>query len=217
LPALVRELNGNYLEIEEPVRGVNYYIGADVSTGRAKDSSAFDIMNKKGEEQGFYKGKMDTRAYAKFLMEKGKRWNNAVLAPETNDIGLAVVNLLQEYGYPNIYHFTKLVKETGQRRPKVEKVPGWLTTEKTRPIIIDELETDIRNNTVSLVNPFFTGEAYTFIYDDQNRPVAMGKGNRMNDDELNDDSFFTDDSIIAECITNHIRKDKVNDVVVAPN
>lgn len=215
--ALVREHNGNYLEVEEPVRGVNYYMGGDVSTGRARDTSAFSIMNRKGEEQGFFKGKMDTRAYAKFMMEKGKRWNKAMLAPETNDIGLAVVNLMQEYGYPNIYHFTKFVKEKGQRKPKVEKIPGWLTTEKTRPIIIDELETDIRTNAVSIVNPFFTGEAYTFIYDDQNRPIAMGKGNKMDDDELNDDDFFTDDAIIAECITNHIRKDRTNDVVVAPN
>ena len=67
-------------------------------------------------------------------------------------------------------------------------------------------------------NKFFIQEAYTFIYDERNRPVAMGKHSRGSDEEdiLDDENTYTDDSILAESITNFIRKGKVTTAVVAP-
>jgi hypothetical protein len=46
----------------------------------------------------------------------------------------------------------------------------------------------------------------------------MGKHSRGTEDEdiLDDENTYTDDSILAESITNYIRKGKVTSVVVAP-
>lgn len=211
-------LNGNLVQVKLPVKGEKYFIGEDVATGRARDYSAFSIMNKAGEEVAYYKGKIPVGKFADLSMEWGKRYNNAVLAPESNDIGLAVTTKIQESGYPHLFYTTKFLKEKGEKRPKKSKVPGWYTDKKTRPIIIDELEEDIREDNVLITNKFFIQEAYTFIYDERNRPVAMGKHSRGTEEEdiLDDENTYTDDSILAESITNFIRKGKITTTVVAP-
>lgn len=214
-----QEQNGNLIILRLPKPGELCYIGADVATGRSRDYSAFSVMNRKGEELAYYKGKIGIPQFADLLMRKGKQFNNAVLSPESNDIGLAVTTKIQEHGYPNLFYTTKFLKEKGEAKPKKSKIPGWYTDSKTRPIIIDELENDIRNDLVEIYNKFFVQEAYTFIYDERNRPVAMGKSSRGSDidDILDDDeNTYTDDSILSEAITNFVRKGKVASIVVAP-
>mgnify|MGYP004444911163 FL=1 len=190
--------------------GERCFIGADVAIGRANDYSAFSVMNRYGEELAYFRGKINPSKYANLLMHTGKRFNNALIAPESNDIGLAVTSKIQDHGYPNLYYAKKLLKKKGKSKPEVEDIPGWYTTTSTRPIIIDELEEDIRFDQVNICNKFFVDESYTFIFDSRNRPVAMGK-DRANDDNIyDDDAVYTDDCIMAEAITNYIRKGKKN-------
>lgn len=190
--------------------GERCFIGADVAIGRANDYSAFSVMNRYGEELAYFRGKINPSKYANLLMHTGKRFNNALIAPESNDIGLAVTSKIQDHGYPNLYYAKKLLKKKGKSKPEVEDIPGWYTTTSTRPIIIDELEEDIRFDQVNICNKFFVDESYTFIFDSRNRPVAMGK-DKANDDNIYDgDAVYTDDCIMAEAITNYIRKGKKN-------
>lgn len=209
--------NGALRLFEEPMKGYYYFIGADIATGRSRDYSAFSIMDRDGNEVGCFKGKISVDKFADLLMELGRKFNNAVLAPEVNDVGLAVVSLIQKANYPNLYYSQQLLKEKGKKNPKIENVPGWLTTSKNRPVIIDQLEADIRNDDVEIKDPFFVQEAYTFIYDESNRPVALGKNRKSSggEEELEDETY-TDDSIMAKAITNHIRKGKHKTVIVAP-
>ena len=99
----------------------------------------------------------------------------------------------------------------------MDKTPGWLTTAKNRSVIIEGLEEDIRNNVVTIKDPFFVQEAYTFIYDSLGRPVAMGK-HRSNSSSVEEDletDVYADDDILGKAICNHIRKGKTN-VIVQP-
>jgi len=207
--------NGCLRIFRRPKAGVRFFIGADIATGRGRDYSAFTIMDSKGEEYAVFKGRVPIEKFTEILNEYGRYYNNALLAPEANDIGLSVVIGLQQLYYPNLYYSNKMVKEKGSSKPKEQKIPGWLTHSGNRSIIIDELEADIRNDTIIVKDKFFCDEAYTFIYDNMNRPVAMGKGGSKDDDEA-DDTTFTDDSILAKAITNHIRKTRDNSVVVVP-
>lgn len=214
---VIRKLNGNLLIFEPPKKGEKYSLGADIATGRSRDYSTFSIMDKRGDEKACFKGKIPPDRFADLIMKMGKDYNFAKLAPEGNDIGLAVVSRCQTEGYRNLYYTTRILKEKGEKKPKQEKIPGWLTTTKNRPVIIDELETDIRNDSINIKNPFFVSEAYTFIYDERNKPVAMGKEKKRGaQDEDLEDTSFSDDSIIGECITNFVRKGKINSVIVAP-
>jgi len=210
-------MGGQIRIFDAPRKKSEYYIGSDVSTGRSRDFSSFTIMDRLGEEVGCGKMKISTDKLADLLNELGRTYNNALVAPESNDIGLAVTNKLQSLNYPNLYYSTKILKEKGKRTPKKEKVPGWLTTSRNRPVIIDELEQDIRNDDIIVKDPFFTREAYTFIYDETNKPIALGKNKRSSGDsgEL-DEVSYTDDAIIGKAITNFIRKGKRTNVVIAP-
>lgn len=212
-----RKMNGSLLIFKKAPKHVRFWIGADIASGRSRDYSTFSIMDRYGEEYACFKGKIPPDRFADLLMRMGKDYNFATIAPEGNDIGLSTVHRIQNEGYPKLYYTVRLLKEKGEKKPKQEKIPGWLTTSKNRPVILDELETDIRNDEVTIKNPFFVSEAYTFIYDERNRPVAMGKEKKRGaqDEELEDTSF-SDDAIFGESITNFVRKGKVNSVVVAP-
>lgn len=99
----------------------------------------------------------------------------------------------------------------------MDQSPGWLTTQKNRSVIIENLEEDIRNDNVIIKDPFFVQEAYTFIYDGLGRPVAMGK-HRANNSAVDVDlegDVYSDDDIFGKAICNHIRKGKTN-VIVQP-
>ena len=215
-PIIKRRYNGQYLQFNEPEPDKDYFIGADVATGRATDYSSFTCMDKVGEEQAVYKGRMSVDKYARLLGDTGQLFNWATLAPESNDVGLAVTSMLQAEGYPKLYYFQKMVKKRGKTRPEVDTAPGWLTTSKNRPVIIDGLESDIRNDVITCKDPFFVYEAKTFIYDSLGRPVAMGKhkANREGDDSLSEDTY-ADDDIMGKAICNHIRKGKQN-IIIQP-
>lgn len=215
-PIIKRRYNGQYLQFLEPEDDKEYFIGADVATGRASDYSAFTCMDKYGEEQAVYKGRMSVDKYAILLGDTGRLFNYATLAPESNDVGLAVTMALQTEGYPNLYYYQKLIRKKGKSRPEVDKSPGWLTVNKNRPVIIDGLESDIRNDSVVVKDPFFIHESKTFIYDSLGRPVAMGKhkANSEGEDGLESD-VYADDSIMGKAITNHIRKGK-KQVIIQP-
>lgn len=210
-----QRFNGQLKIFEKPITGKHYFIGADVATGRAQDYSAFSIMDRDGDEVGCFKGKISTRKLSELLNEWGRKYNNALVAPESNDIGLAVTSDLQEMGYPNLYYSTKILRKKGKNKPETEDIPGWLTTSKNRPVIIDELEQDVREDNVLIRDPFFVQEAYTFIYDASNRPVALGK-HRKNKDSDEEGLTYTDDAIMAKAITNFIRKGKIKSTVVPP-
>jgi hypothetical protein len=223
-PIIRKRLNGQYLQFLEPQPGELYAIGADVATGRNVDYSAFTVMAKGGEEAACFKGRIPINQFGKVLGDVGERFNYALLAPETNDVGIAVTKELQDEGYPNLYHYSKILKAKHQRGKKtkrgaeIEKFPGWLTTTANRSLIIEGLETDIREDAVIIKDPFFVSEAYTFIYDLQGRPVALGKRkNKTASADLDlDGETYSDDSIFGKAITNHIRKTPDIQTVVAP-
>lgn len=216
-PVLKKRFNGQYRQFCEPEDNKEYFIGADVSTGRATDYSAFTCMDKAGEEQAVFKGRLSVDKYARLLGDTGQLFNFATLAPESNDVGLAVTSKLQDEGYPKLYYYQKMLKKKGKSRPEMDKSPGWLTTQKNRSVIVEGLEQDIREDNITCKDPFFVQEAYTFIYDGLGRPVAMGK-HRANNSTVDVDlegDVYSDDSIFGKAICNHIRKGKTN-VIVQP-
>lgn len=216
-PVIKKRFNGQYRQYLEPDRSKEYFIGADVATGRSNDYSSFTCMDKSGEEQVVYKGRLSVDKYARLLGDTGQLFNYAVIAPESNDVGLAVTTILQNEGYPNLYYYQKLLKKKGKSRPEVDKSPGWLTTNRNRSVIIEALERDIREENIIVKDPFFVQEAYTFIYDSLGRPVAMGKHKNQTstvDIDLEGEAY-SDDDIFGKAICNHIRKGN-SQIIIQP-
>lgn len=217
-PVLVSRLKGQYREFCEPDPNKQYFLGADCSTGRGTDYSAFTLMDRPGEEVAVYKGRIPLNKYARFIGDVGEKFNFALVAPETNDVGMTVTTILQDEGYPNLYYSRKLLKKRRKPNPEVEKIPGWITTTKNRSLIIENLEKDIREENIIVKDPFFVQEAYTFIYDGTGRPIARGK-HRMNNSSMDLDlegETYSDDSIFGKAITNYIRGHSSSNEVVLP-
>lgn len=208
------KLEGNLRIFNKPLRNGRYTIGADISSGRARDYSALSVMDSKGEEVAAFKGKISPRRMAKLMMSLGKAYNQAILAPEANEVGHGTLSIIQDAGYPNLYYSESILRERGEKRSKKKKIPGWMTTSKTRPLIINELEDDIRNEAIIIKSPYFVNEAYTFIYNDQNKPIAMGK--KGSNTYASDGNIYHDDSIMATAITNHVRKIKRKSPIILP-
>lgn len=209
-------MNGQLYVREDAVPGDEYFIGADVSTGRAKDYSTFSIMNQDGREVAFFKGKVSPSRLARLLGEYGMKYNRAMVGNESNDIGLATTEKLQADGYPNLYYSRKVLRKKGESRKQVELIPGWYTNLKTRPLMINKLEEDMRQGNLELCNKFFCREAYTFIYDSTNRPVAMGKDKKAKEGSDLENETYTDDSIIGESITNYMRSIRRKGGIILP-
>lgn len=200
-----------------------YAIGADISTGRSRDYTALAVFDHEGEEVASLKQKIAINEAAYILQKLGYIYNNAVVAPESNDIGLGVATKMQEDEYPNLYYSVKMlrkkVKKRGKQletRPEEQQIPGWYTTSKNRPVIIAELEEDIRLEDIIIKDPQFVDEAYTFVYDDRNRPVALGKNSDTSGESVLQEDTYTDDDIMGTAIGNHVRKVRQSGLIMLP-
>jgi len=213
----IRNFGDNLQIFDKPDPKRKYTISADISTGRARDYTALTLIDDLGEEAGCFKGKIPINEASALMMALGNIYNRARLAPESNDVGLGVAEDIQQKNYNNLYYSVKLLREKGKKKPREEKIPGWYTTSKNRPLILAELEEDIRLGNIIIKDRYFVQEAYTFIYDDKNKPIAMGKGKGPNEGEsLDDVDEYHDDAILAKAIGNHVRKIRMKGLIILP-
>jgi len=122
---------------EEPRRGTAYLISADVSEGlEIGDFDSADVIDHlTGIQVAHFHGKMSPFEYAQFLYYLGMRYNGAWICPERNNHGLSVVQELIRLEYENIY-----VEVIVEPPNKPRKRFGWLTTEKSRALVLDNLK-----------------------------------------------------------------------------
>ncbi len=194
----------------EKTRNLIFTIGADVATGRSRDYSTFSIMDQYGKEYACYKGKIHIGKFAHLLMKWGYKYGTAWLAPEVNAIGEGVTQVIQENHYPNLYNSVKKAMKLDEFERGESLIQGWITTGKSRHEIITGMDEDLTDDLIEMNNPFFVQEAYNFIYNENGKPIALGKqmsiGRAASMYEDKEGPSYNDDSILAACITNEVRK-----------
>lgn len=215
-PLIETRENGLLRVFKRPDKNKQYFLGADIATGRSQDYTTFSITDREGEEQVCYKGRIPIDRAEKLMVEYAMRFNKAVMAPESNDIGLGLSTNLQTHGYPHLYYSRSLLRKKGKSKPEIQEIPGWYTTKKNRPIIIANLEEDIRHGSIIIKDKAFCDECPTFIYDSRNRPVAMNKDKNATDELFADENVYTDDAIFGKAIVNHIRKHRFTTKTAMP-
>jgi hypothetical protein len=146
--ARVRERDKGWITVYvEPVEGHSYAIGADVATGRGADYSAATVVDLSNMEiVADFHGKLDSDQYAYQLHYLGKRYNTALLAVETSGgFGEAVIIPLRD-GREGRPAYPKLYRHVMSSRPSLDvaKVYGFPTNQKTRPLILNQLEKSMR-------------------------------------------------------------------------
>ena len=158
-----------------------YVISADVSRGDASDYSAFQVLDiSAGEQVAEYKGKIPPDQFAVLLAEAGKRYNNALICPENNTYGYAVIMKLVEIGYSNLYYKNEKDKlsamYTGNNQ--ISKI-GFTTNAQSRGQILTKLEEVLRNNSVSFYSSRLVDELKTFVWKGQKAQAQKGKNDDL--------------------------------------
>lgn len=161
----------------------SFAIGADVALGVGKDYSAAVVMNAKREICAVYRNNtVDPSMFGDLLFYLGRYYNNALLAVESNSMGIATLNRLSQMKYVNLYYQTKIAnisKEDGNRL-------GWRTTQASKPAIIGFLKNAVENDDIWIPSRVIINEMMNYVADDSGKTNAS--------------SGFTDDTVIATAI-----------------
>jgi len=156
-----------------------YILTADVARGDGQDYSTFLIFKiETNEIAAEYQGKATPDLFANLLAETGKEFGDCMIVVENNNVGWAVLNKLEEQGYPNIYYSRKSTHEQVESylAEAAGVLPGFATTMKTRPLIIAKLEEFVRNKLITIKSKRLFNEMKTFIWQN-GKPQAMSRHN----------------------------------------
>lgn len=144
--------------------GRSYLIAADVCGGAGgNDFSSAGVWDMESWDQvAAYHGRPEPTDYATILIRAGWMWRSdhapALLAPEANDHGRAVLAVLRERQYRNLWQMARY----DQRRNTEVAQFGWLTTSQSRPIMLAALKEGIKDGTLGMVDAESIEEMLTF-------------------------------------------------------
>ena len=180
-PMEKRGIDSNYWIWQPPNYTKNYVVSADVSRGDGTDYSAFHIIDVETLEQvAEYKGKISTQDFGNMLVNVASEYNNALLVVENNNIGWAAIQQVIDREYPNLFYTSKDLQYVDVQHQMTNRyrsqernmVPGFSTTQKTRPLIVAKLEEMFREESVVVHSQRLIDELFVFIYNG-NRAEAM--------------------------------------------
>lgn len=178
-----------------PIAQGQYIISADVARGDGSDYSAFHIIDvNKNQQVGQFKGKLQTTEYAQLLMRMGKMYNNALIIVQNANIGWAVLQKLIDQKYQNLHYHKKdyqyIDKQLYQlynckKNHKQKDVPGFTTSSKSRPVIIQKTIVSLQNEEFIIRSKRTFNQFQTFIWQGGKQQAMYG---------------YNDDLVMSLCI-----------------
>ncbi len=157
-----KETGGKFRLFEEIGLDMRCVIGADVAEGVGQNECAACAINKRTNNTVMgYIGDTDPDTFAEDLRLMGLYCNNALIAPENNNMGHSVCSDLVKI-YPNVYIEISKNASKGKDGRREQKV-GWTTNMKTRPQMISRLINEIREDVTELRDPILIDQCLAFI------------------------------------------------------
>ena len=191
---------GNLFIYEYPQWEEPYIIGADVALGVGQDYSSAVVMNNKYEVVAVYRNnRIDPSLWGELLFYLGRYYNNAFLAVESNSMGIATLQKLDQMGYVNLYRQTKVANVSNEEGERL----GFRTTSATKPAIIGNLKNLIDNDGVMIPSPVVIQELKDYIATDTGKTEAAPG--------CNDDTVISL-AICAEVLRTHWDRLQTNNV-----
>ena len=161
--------DGNLDIWEFPDWDSNYILAADVALGVGQDYSAAVVMDTDRKVIALYRDNyIDPSKFGDLLFYLGRYYNNALLTVESNSMGVATLSRLAQMNYINLYKQTKISaisKEEGM-------VPGFKTTQVTKPHIIGNLKNAVENDDIWIASRTIIQELKDYVSTDSGRTEA---------------------------------------------
>lgn len=143
----VEDKKGEIVIYDRPKQGMAYAIGADVAEGiEGGDFSTFCVLDKELNMVATYCGHVDPDKFGRMLVLTGKYYNNAILAPESNNHGYAVIAAIKNLNYNRVF---KREEREELGKDITDKI-GWHTNIKTKMLMLDELVAAVRDGSVTI-------------------------------------------------------------------
>tara|TARA_R110002096_G_scaffold435357_2_gene660467 strand:- start:3479 stop:5119 length:1641 start_codon:yes stop_codon:yes gene_type:complete len=179
-PESIRTFNRDYASFDEniegdlqvwepPKRDKKYIIGGDVAGGVGGDYSAAVVMDSERNVVALYRNnRIDPVFFGHVLFYLGRWYNNCLLVPESNSIGLATIQQLHSMNYPNLYQQRKTANvKYGDGINSF----GFKTTVSTKVPIISNLQSMIKDYDINIPS--------SLILDELRNYILVGDNNRM--------------------------------------
>jgi hypothetical protein len=165
-----------------------YVIGADVAEGLEHgDYSCAQVLSIRDHCQvAMWHGHIPADMFADELSKLGRWYNNALVGVEANNHGLTTVTALRNLRYPSIYRDRTVDKVTNKMGTRL----GWYTSRTSKPLMIDDLSAEIRDESLGIYDKRTIAELKTFVRDE--------KGHMHGSPH--------DDTVMALAIANQMRK-----------
>ena len=163
--------SGPYREWYPPNPDDSYVIGVDVAEGLAHgDYSVAQVLDSRGRQVACYHGHIDPWEWGNIVGILGKRYNTAYIIVERNNHGLTTLRRLQEINYPSLFIESSVDGAYGDR---MTKRGGFLTTSKTKPLIIDNLAALLRQRDSGIADTELIKELRTYVIDERGATNAQ--------------------------------------------
>ena len=160
---------GNLSIWESPGFDEKFIIGADVSLGVGQDYSAAVVLNKGRQVVAVYRdNRVDPAMFGRDLFYLGRYYNNALLAVESNSMGISTLQKLKEMKYVNLYYQTQIANLTDEDGVRL----GFRTTSASKPAIISNLKNWIDNDEVAIWSSDIVSELRDYVSDDKGKTNA---------------------------------------------
>ncbi|MDB4343404.1 terminase family protein [bacterium] len=180
-PIEKRGANGELWIWEQPDYSRKYMVHADVARGDGKDYSAFHIIDIEDAKQvAEFHGQLSTKDYGNILVSISTEYNDALLVVENANIGWAVLQQIIDREYRNLYYSPKsdiniVDAYSNQNSGNMSNmVPGFTTSMKTRPLIIQKLESYLRERSMIIQSKRSIEEMKTFIWRNNRAEAQSG-------------------------------------------
>lgn len=179
-PISKQGFDGNLWVWEYPVHGKSYVVSADIARGDGEDYSAFHVIDVENSMQvAEYRGKVETKQFGNMLVSIATEYNDALLIPENSSIGWNAIQQIIDRGYRNLFYMSKDLQyvdvehQVGNYTSNNKNmVPGFTTSQRTRPLIIARLKEYMLDNSFVIRSARLMSELETFIWKN-GRPEAL--------------------------------------------
>lgn len=186
-------LRGEVWVWKDAISGHKYIIGADISRGNSDDFSTFHIIDtNENEVVAEFQGKLLPNKFAEVLLNWAKKYNNALIVPELNNVGVVTSIILKDSGYRNLFyekHQHNMYMQYNIQDIGPDELPGITINANNRVEMLSKLINVLNNEQLKIYSDRLYKELQTFIWKN-NKPQSR-KG-------------YHDDLIMALAITNNI-------------
>ena len=163
-----------------------YVMGVDTAEGLGHgDYSVIQVLSvASGDQVGIWHGHIAPDLLAEEVDNLGRWYNSALCCVESNNHGLTTITELRHLGYPNLFRKRQLNSVNN----RIGQEYGWKTTRTSKPLMIDDLSSALRNNELRIKDRHTIAELRTFVRNDKgsmggspydDRVMALALANQM--------------------------------------